>query len=109
MPNGSKSSWLCPDIIIGTILLKKRASIRTLPFIFRGLINFLGLTTILMSGRNFMVWTAKKLPMAFLGKRLNHLQKEKERFKNLVRLLKRPWVPLHPFSLPSLSQNISLV
>jgi len=31
--NGSKSFWLCPDIIIGTILLKKRASTRTLLFI----------------------------------------------------------------------------
>src|SRR5260370_42261790 len=47
--------WLCHDIIIGIIPPKKRASIRTSPFIFRGLINFLELTTILMCGRNVTV------------------------------------------------------
>src|SRR5258708_780907 len=97
MLNGSKSFWLCPDIITGTILLKKRASIRTLPFIFRGLISFLELTTILMSGRNVTAWTARKLRLVLLGRRLNHLQKEKERLKNPVRLMERPWVTLHLF------------
>src|ERR1700746_258688 len=83
MPNGSKSIWLCPDIITGTIRPKKRASIRTLLFTFRGLISFLELTTILMSGRSGTVSAARKLRVASSGKPLNHLQRENERLRRL--------------------------
>src|ERR1700751_797364 len=107
MPNGSKRSWLCPDIIIGTILLKKRASTRTSRFIFRDLIGFSEAITILMCGRNVMAWTAKKFRLTFLGKRLNHLSEREERPKNPARLTERPWVAPHPFWLPSPSQDFS--
>src|ERR1700745_3499248 len=100
MPNGWKSFWLCLDTIIGTILLKKRASTRTSPFIFRGLIGFLELITILMSGRNVMAWTAKKFRLTFLGKRSNHLSEREERPKNLARLMEHLWVTPPPLLLP---------
>src|SRR5258705_12630257 len=109
MPNGLNSFWLCPDIITGTILPKKRASTRILQFIFRGLIGFLELTTIQRNGRNVTAWTAKKFRLTFSGRRLIHLQKGKECLKNPVRPVGRPWVTLHRFSLPAPSQDISLV
>src|SRR5258707_2942162 len=107
MPDGSKSFWSCPDITIGTIRLKKRQSTRTLPFIFRGSIRFLELTTIQRHGRNVMAWTAKKLRLTFLGRPSIRLQEESERPKNPALLVERPWVTLHPLSLPSPSQDIS--
>jgi len=64
--NGSKSTWSCPDTIIGTILLKRGID-KNFRFIFRGSIKCLELTTTRMSGRNVTVWTAKKLRRAFLA------------------------------------------
>src|SRR5258708_21763072 len=107
MPDGSKSFWSCPDITIGTIRLKKRQSTRTLPFIFRGSIRFLELTTIQRHGRNAMAWTAKKLRPTFLGKPSIRLREESERPRNPERLVERPGATLRPFSKPSPSQDIS--
>src|ERR1700739_3450204 len=93
MPNGSKSFWLCPDIIIGTILLKRRASTRTSLFISRGLTGFSEPITTLMCGRNVMAWTAKKFRLTFLGKPLNHLSDGEKRPRSLARLTERRlWV-----------------
>ena len=80
---------------------------RTSPFIFRGLISFSERTTILMSGRNVTAWTAKKLPLASLGRPSDHSQKEKARPKTLARPMERPWGLLRPFSMPSPIQDIS--
>jgi lathosterol oxidase len=87
MQNGSKSIWLCPDIIIGTILLKRRASTGTLLFTFRGSIKFLERTTIQISGRTLMAWTAKNFRLILLGKRLSRSQKENEHPKNPAHLM----------------------
>src|SRR5258705_1745259 len=107
MLNGSNSFWSCPDIIIGTILRKKRASTRTLLFIFRGSIKFLELITTLRNGRKYMAWMEKQLRLAFLGKLLNRLRKEKERPKNSAHLMERRWASPHLLWLPSPSRNIS--
>src|SRR6476646_7014437 len=111
MPDGWKNFWSCPGIITGTTPLKKRASTRTLPFIFRGSINFLELTTILTSGRNATDWTASRLRPAFCGRRLNHLPGEKERlerhFKNPVPAGERRGAALRPSWLLSPGQEIS--
>src|SRR6267154_2787182 len=101
MLNGSNSFWLCPDIIIGTILRKKRASTRTLLFIFRGSIKFSELITILRNGRRFMAWMEKQLHPAFLSKLLNRLRKEKERPRNSARLTERRWASPHLLWSPS--------
>src|SRR3981189_1795669 len=107
MLNGSNSFWSCPDIIIGTILRKKRASIRTLLFIFRGSIKFLELITILRNGRKFMAWMGKQLRLVFLDKLLNRLRKEKERPKNSARLMESRWASPPLLWLPSPSRKVS--
>src|SRR5580700_647076 len=108
MRNGWKSSWLCPDITIGTIPLKKKASTRTLPFIFRGSIESSELTTILRSGRNATAWTAKRLRRALLNRRSNPLfHEEKEHPKNLMRLRERQGGRARPLPLPLPVQDSS--
>jgi len=109
MRNGSNGFWLCPDIIIGTIRLKKSPSTKILRFISRGLINFLGLITFLRNGRKITAWPAKKSRPAFLGKRLNLFWERKDRKppKNLARPREHPWVTVRPCSLPSPSPDTS--